>query len=185
MKTSTRTLLEMKDMYEISDLYTMHRGTAMDGKLKKLRYDMTTIPRITINDHLNKTKGHIHSSGHKEIYIVLEGFAAFLLQKGTGDEIEDVYAVMATRGESVIIPGDYHHITINTGRSTLKVGNWVHDECVSDYSLMEKMKGMCYYLKSYGPLDIHFHKNKEYKIVPKLRYESPLQELPEDLSFLL
>lgn len=157
-----------------NELYTMKRGVkygclcdgfdhSMEICPNLLRYDITIIPPLIINGHFNKTHGHIHSTGHDEEYIVLEGEATFLLQKG-GDIVKDVYYVVAKKGDHVIIPGDYHHNTTNSGRTTLKLANWVADECKSDYSLEKKKKGMVYYFTPGGIIW-----NSNYKNVPKLR----------------
>jgi len=75
---STRKIEDMAEMYGLPrELYTMKRGVKTNGDL---RYDITIIPPLIINGHFNKTKGHIHSSGHTEEYIVLEGRALFMFQ---------------------------------------------------------------------------------------------------------
>lgn len=175
MQKTTRKIEEMNKMYGIyDDLYTMNRNVKEHGDL---RYDITEIPACKINGQFIKTKGHIHSSGHKEVYTVLDGTAFFLFQKGT-EKVEDFYYVQASRGEHVVVPGDYHHVTVNAGIKTLILGNWISKKCVSDYSLMEKMNGMCYYLGN------EWKKNPKYKNMPKKRIEYSLSKLPEDLTFL-
>jgi len=160
------------------DLYFMYRGLE---KKDELRYDITVIPAKILGNEYNKTKGHFHVGHFQELYIVLEGNAIFLMQKlDENENIIDVYAVKAKKGESVIIPSNYGHITINPDKEKeLKMANWMCDICKSDYSLFEKMHGACYYYTLNG-----WVKNENYKEVPELRFENPLKEVPQDLNFL-
>jgi glucose-6-phosphate isomerase len=160
------------------DLYYMYRG--MEEK-NGLRYDITVIPAKMLGNEFVKTTGHYHILAFKETYTVLGGTAIYLMQKLSEDgNIADVYAVTAKKGESVIIPSYYGHVTINPSETEeLKMSNRISDECKSDYSLFKKMKGACYYYTKTGWL-----KNENYKSVPELRFEEPIKSLPEDLNFL-
>lgn len=183
-KTTKRTIEEMLDMYGIpKELYTMHRGVDTN---EDLRYDITEIPAMFINEHFNKTKGHIHTTGHNELYTVIDGSAFFLLQKvneKTG-KIKDFYYVEVQKGQSVIIPGDYYHVTVNVGKKTLKLGNWVSEECVSDYSYIAQKKGMCYYLVK--GLKHNWVKNPNYKgDIPQVRAEQPFNKIEEIHMYML
>jgi len=169
------------------ELYYMYRGIK---KKNDLRYDITIIPTRMLGQEFVKTKGHEHLGKFGEVYIVLEGQAIFLMQKtldqnkfgaeqGEGGEIQDVYAIKAKKGEVAVIPPYYGHITINPGKKDLKLANWVSENCKNNYKLIEKMQGACYYYTKKGWI-----KNKNYKKVPKLRFEKPLKLIPKDLSFL-
>ena len=84
------------------------------------------------------------------------------------------------KGDVVVIPSDYGHITINPSETeNLKMANWVASECKSDYALFEKNHGACYYYTKEGWI-----KNEHYKNVPPLRFEEPLKEVPKNLEFL-
>ncbi len=158
------------------ELYYMYRGIKDENGL---RYDITVIPPYLMGDEFIKTKGHFHSSGHAEMYIVLEGEAIFLLQKGT-DEVEDVYAVKAQTNDVVIVKKGYGHVTINpSARETLKLANWVSDDCISDYKPIEDKKGAAYFYTIKG-----WVKNNNYKSVPEIKFEEPLKEAPKNLDFL-
>lgn len=161
-------------------LYNMYRGLEeKDG----LRYDITTVPALMLGDEFVKTKGHYHIGAYGELYTVLEGEAIYLMQKRkleTESEIEDCYFVHAKKGDVVIIPSFYGHITINPSKNQdLKMANWVAHACMSDYSLFEKLNGGCYFYTTNG-----WVKNENYKSVPALREEQPIKSIPEDLSFL-
>lgn len=158
------------------ELYYMYRGIRKENGL---RYDITIIPPGMLGEEFVKTKGHEHIKTYKEVYIVLGGEAIFLMQKRKSGKIEDVFAVKAKKGNSVVIPSYYGHIAINPAKKLLKMANWISEKCKSDYSFFEKMRGACYYYTKSGWI-----KNREYKKVPKLRFEKPLKKLPKDLSFL-
>lgn len=160
------------------DLYFMQRGIE---KKDDLRYDITIIPAKMLGKEFNKTKGHYHIGKFQETYTVIEGTAIYLLQKlDKNGNVLDVYAVETKKGESIIIPSYYGHVTINPSESEeLKMSNWGYDLVKSDYSPFEKMQGACYYYTKQGWI-----KNENYKNVPELRFEKPIKELPKDLSFL-
>lgn len=158
------------------ELYYMYRGIKeKDG----LRYDITVIPPKMLGKEFVKTKGHCHSNGYQELYIVLEGEAICLMQKWKNKKIEDVFAVRAKKGDALIVPRDYGHITINPSKRVLKMANWVNKKCRGIYDLFEKKQGACYYYIKSG-----WVKNKNYKKIPKLHFKKPLKSVPKDLNFL-
>ena len=197
LKNLTPDIRKLNDMTEVvydkewlktadnPELYYMYRGIEeKDG----IRYDITVVPSMMLGSEFVKTKGHYHSGNWQEVYTVLEGEAIYLMQKKNDEEeIEDVYAVRAQKGDVVIVPPLYGHITINPSETEeLKMANWVCPHCKSDYSLYEKMQGACYYYLKTGPAsgEAEWVKNENYKSVPELRFEEPLKSVPEDLSFL-
>ena len=158
-------------------LYYMYRGIK---KRNGLRYDITIIPPQMLGEEFVKTKGHFHSDAYQELYVVLEGEAIFLLQKNKEEEIvSDVYAIKAKKDDIIIVPPKYGHITINPSNYELKIGNWVSENCQNKYDLFEKMNGACFFYTKNGWI-----KNKNYKQVPNLRFEKPLNETPKSLDFL-
>lgn len=159
------------------DLYFMYRKVIQENGLN---HNITVIPAKMLAKEFVKTKGHVHIGDYQEIYTVLEGQVIYLGQKTRGNEVEDVLAIKAKKGESFIIAPGYGHIMINSSKTeTLKTGDWSSEDCKSDYSLFEKLHGACYYYTTEGWI-----KNKNYKNVPPLRFEEPLKEVPKDLSFL-
>ncbi|MCD6500445.1 glucose-6-phosphate isomerase [bacterium] len=169
------------------ELYYMYRGIK---KKNGLRYDITIIPPRMLGKEFVKTKGHEHLGKFGEIYIVLEGEAIYLMQKRENEKIKDVYVVRAKKGDIVVIPPFYGHVTINPSKKTLKMANWVAEKCKSSYDLFEKKRGACYFaiaqkLKVKNKkLKIKWIKNKNYKNVPKLSFEKPLKRMPRNLDFL-
>ncbi len=165
---------EQKDNF---DLYYMYRGIERkDG----LRYDITVVPAKMLGVEFNKTKGHYHPDQFGELYIVLSGKAFYLMQKkNEKGGVEDVYAVEAKAGDSVVIPPEYGHITINHGTEELKMANWTADGFESTYSPIEEKRGGAFYLTEKGWIE-----NRNYAQLPALRFEKPEEKIPEDLSFL-
>lgn len=169
------------------ELYYMYRKVKQENGLN---HNITVLPAKMLGKEFVKTKGHVHIGPYQEIYTVQDGQAIYLMQKTKEDVVEDVYAVKAKKGESIIIPSYYGHITINPSETDdLKTGDWTSENCKSDYSLFEKLQGACYYYISSPSPDgsgqvATWIKNKNYKSVPELRFEEPLKSIPENLDFL-
>ena len=142
------------------ELYYMYRG--LEEK-QGMRYDITIIKPVMLGKEFNKTKGHTHTTEYGETYIVLEGKAFFLLQKG---EVEDVYVIEAQKGEECIIPPFYSHITINPTEKVLKIANWVDKRVENEYKEIQDRNGACYFYTTQGWI-----KNENYTQVPGLRFE--------------
>jgi len=159
-----------------SELYYGYRGTKKRGGL---RYDITVIPPRMLGREFVRTKGNRNSEGCQELYTVLKGEAIFLMQKAKGALVEDVVAIRAKPRDWVIVPPDYVIITINPTKKTLEAGNWVSEKTQNIYEDIEKMEGACYYYTKAGWI-----KNKNYKKIPKLRFEKPFKSIPKSLDFL-
>jgi glucose-6-phosphate isomerase len=158
------------------EVYYMQRGIEeKDG----LRYDITIIPPKMLGQEFVKTKGHYHIGGYQELYIVLEGAGFFLMQKRGEGKIQDVCYVEAAKGDCVLVPSFYGHVTINPTPARLKMGNWISKEYKADYESIETKGGFSYYYTQAGWI-----KNKNYEKVPELRFETPLESMPINLDFL-
>lgn len=158
------------------ELYYMYRGVKKKGSL---RYDITVIPPRMCGKEFVKTKGNHNSDNFAEFYTVLKGEALILMQKTKGRIAEDIVAIKLKKDDSIIEPADYDVITINPSKKTLEIANWVSEKNKNIYENIEKMKGACYfYTKS------SWVKNKNYKKIPKIRFEKPLKTMPKNLDFL-
>ena len=64
---------------------------------------------------------------------------------------QDCYIVEASAGQSVIIPGDYEHITINPSpNQQMKMANWISLDYSSDYSTINDKQGACWFYTTEG-----------------------------------
>ena len=157
-------------------VYYVWRGVKGKGEL---RYDITVISPKMLGKEFPKTKGHCHLGKFPELITVLKGRGYYFFQKGKSNKATDVYVIPAKKGEWLIAPPHYCHITVNPTKKRLVMANWVSEKCRSDYSLFEKYQGGAYYFTKEGWL-----KNKKYKKVPKLRFKKTLKKAPKNLDFL-
>ncbi|MBP2030722.1 glucose-6-phosphate isomerase [Methanohalophilus levihalophilus] len=144
-----------------------------------LRYDITIIPAGMLGDEYIKTAGHFHPVvpgtiiAYPEVYQVLEGEATYLLQHDDSTDVSDVVVIRASKGDIVVIPPDYGHITINASSEDLKMANWVCTSFSSIYRPIQEKAGAAYYLLKDG-----FVRNPSYNSAAEIRYVKP-RELPE------
>ena len=156
-----------RDLYESEE----DRKKIVDSSL---RYDVTVIPPAKVGREYIKTYGHYHPKvnevSYTEVYEVIEGRAIYLLQKREGGDnrIVDVLAVLAEKGDKVVIPPDYGHVTINPSDEVLKMANWVCRDFSSIYEPYRKLRGGCYYYTDEG-----WVKNENYD-VPEIRIVKPV-----------
>ncbi len=127
--------------------YFMYRGIEKFGHI---RYDITRIPSLDLCGEHNKTFGHEHPKSPKgakwpEVYEVLEGKAHFLLQKVSQLGVEDALLVDGKKGDCLLIPPGYGHVTINPGKTELVLANLVSETFSSDYSKFAQRRGACFY----------------------------------------
>ncbi|WP_406656415.1 glucose-6-phosphate isomerase family protein [Methanolobus sp. ZRKC2] len=153
-----------RDLYRSeSDLETM--------KEHNIRYDITVIPPKMLGREYVKTAGHYHpfvpgtKLSYAEVYQVLEGKATYLLQKQEDNMITDVVVYNAEKGDCVVIPSGYGHITINATGETLKMANWVASDFSSVYEPIRDLSGAAYYLLVDG-----FVRNPDYSEAPAIRF---------------
>lgn len=162
-----------KKARKTKELYYMYRGVKEKGDF---RYDITVIPPFMLGREFVRTKGHHHSNSYGEIYVVLQGEGIYFMQKGTINAISEVKVVKAKKGEVIIIPPYYTHITINASQKILITGNWVSKECQSIYKDLENIGGPCYFYTKTGWI-----KNKNYFKIPKIKFIKPDIALPSNL----
>ena len=170
------------------DAYFMYRDLSLTPtdaeaiRRHQLRYDITIIPPLNMGLEFVKTYGHYHPRvnsklryTYPEIYEVLDGEAHYMLQREQNEEsVDAVILVKATRGDKVIVPPNYGHVTINPSERTLKMANWVCRSFDSIYEPYAKLRGAAYYEFINGRL-LH---NRAYGKVPEIRVAYPA-ELPD------
>jgi len=133
-----------------------------------IRYDITIIPPANLGGEYVKTKGYYHpenpsGTGYPELYELVQGVALFLLQKKTLDHI---VLVKATKGDIVLIPPGYGHVTINPSKDeTLIMANLVSTAFESEYTFYETMHGAAYY----ELIDHTLVRNPHYPDIPRVQ----------------
>lgn len=152
-------------------LYSMFREVVQDEKdriwLRKddIRYDITVIPPMNLCGEWVKTYGHFHpdnpsGTGYPEIYEVLHGRARYLLQHREGKRF---IVIPARKGQTVLIPPGFGHVTVNPGAETpLVMANLVSNQFSSEYGEFGRCRGASYYLLADGTLE----KNPRYPHMP-------------------
>ena len=146
----------------------------------RLRYDLTVIPPNKVGKEYIKTFGHYHpvaenELSYPEIYEVIEGECIFLLQKLEKGRIVDVVAVESKKGDKVVIPPNYGHVTINPSNKELKMANWVCRDFSSIYEPYKLNRGGCYYYTEDGWI-----KNEKYGEIPDIRFVKA--KLPKNIG---
>jgi len=185
IKPNIRRLSEMRDVlldkefYRKSDkrikLYYMYRDLHRkdDEKIfyrERIRFDITVIPPKRLGIEFVKTAGHYHPAvkGKKysyiEIYEILRGHGLFLLQKRDGNKITDVIIIEGKKGDKIIVPPNYGHITINNSKSFLVMCNLVSSVFKSCYRPIKQKHGGAYFICVDG-----IKKNERYENLPKPR----------------
>lgn len=136
-------------------LYYIYRNACLDIHeplfLKNgVRFDLTLIPASKNKKEPSRTIGHFHKNIPKtkttwsEIYEVINGQAIFFFQKKTG---LSAYAISAKKGDKIIVPPYFGHITINPSqKNPLLIANiFTNKKNVSDYSYFKKNHGPVFY----------------------------------------
>lgn len=152
----------------------------------KFSYDITIIMPGTINGEFKKTSGHYHgwnkshTNTYGEVYEVIYGDAMFVLQKSpdfeenpVGAKIEDVIIVTVHEGQTLIVPPNYGHCSVNIGQGPLVFSNEAYQPCPVIYDSVRAHCGMAYYLfkDTKGKVDVK--KNLNYKNeIPEPRFAS-------------
>lgn len=165
--------------------YDVYRGIAYpedEELLKKhnFRYDITIIMPGQVNGECKKTSGHYHgfnpqrTNTYAEVYEVIKGTALYVLQKSPNFDcedsgelmVEDLILATVHQGETIIIPPNYGHASVNIGDGPLVFSNLAYVPCPVNYNPVRYYHGMCYYI---------IKKDKEIELERNLRY----QEVPE------
>ncbi len=151
----------------------------------RLRYDFTIIPPAEIGGENVKTYGHYHPENsfgltYPEIYQVIEGEALFIIQRGEWGRVLDCVAIEAEKGDLVLVPPNFGHVTINPTEEVLLTSNWVCRDFTSIYEPYTNLRGACYYY-----LGGEWAKNPKYSEVPPLRFGKPFGRMKEEMYYLV
>ncbi len=168
-------------------LYLMYRGVSRKRDIDtfnryNFRYDVTVIFPKVLGREFNKTLGHYHPQVSNtaltfpEIYEVLWGQAYYLIQKVDFSDlekqkVEEVVAFQATKGDKIVIPPNYGHITINpNSKETLIMANITAEGFSSIYEPIQKAGGGVYFR-----VKDQWIKNKNYLNIPPLKVRTKRQ----------
>lgn len=124
----------------------------------ELRYDSTVILPGTADGEFKKTAGHFHLPipgkpySFPELYQVISGTALFILQRVDDYQkelpmtVEDLILAKVHEGESIVIPPDYGHCTVNIGDDTMVFINLVSVNSQNYYESVKQSHGMSVYI---------------------------------------
>lgn len=171
--------------YHRRDVYHIYRDVAFlkdKDKIHRagLEYDLTVIPPGKIGDEFVKTLGHYHpykkgaEVRYPEIYEVVYSKAFFVLQSASADllRLQDVYIVEAGRGEKVLVPPGFGHVSINPTENVLVLANWQPLNNQGIYEPYEAHNGAAYYVVQSDRLGKGGRTVSEYEFAPNLNYAS-------------
>jgi len=149
VKDMNKTLMSTSRLEERNsfDVYYMYRGLVSHSGI---RFDITVIPPGPLGEEYPKTHGHYHPMSadgiaYPEVYQVLHGKCTFLLQKKNRSGTVNVLIIDAKAGDVVLMPPEYGHVTINTGKDDLVLSNLVYDRFESVYGDYGANRGAAYY----------------------------------------
>src|SRR3989338_2561794 len=154
---------------------------------RNLSFDITVIPQLELGKEYNKTLGHYHpksESGarYPEIYEVLEGQAHYLIQrldeKSGNAEVGDVLLVKAKKGDKIVMPPGYGHVSINPSHETLISAN-ITGVFKSEYDLYRLKEGAAYF----ELIDDSLVPNEHYENLPLIKTIEEAMELPLNQQF--
>ncbi|MEG1887546.1 MAG: glucose-6-phosphate isomerase family protein, partial [Oscillospiraceae bacterium] len=151
---------------------------------KNFRYDITIVMDGLVNGECKKTSGHYHgfnperTNTYAEVYEVIKGTALYVLQKAdnfdiapTDVVIDDLILAVVKEGQTIIIPPNYGHCSVNIGEGPLVFSNLAYVPCPVNYDSVKHYHGMSYYIKKKnGKVEIELNKN--YKNVPNVKFAS-------------
>ncbi len=168
--------------------YDVYRGIAFPKDEELLnkdnyRYDITIIMPGQINGECKKTSGHYHgwnpqkTNTYAEVYEVIKGTALYILQKSDNFDAENpadvrVYdLIFATvhEGETILIPPNYGHCSVNIGEGPLVFSNLAYVPCPVHYGPVKHFHGMSFYVMKKDN-EIRLEANGRYVDVPAPKF---------------
>ena len=180
--------------------YLMYRNLSLPEHKEQiekanLEYDITVIVPGLMGREFSKTVGHYHpfktgtSVRVPEVYEVIYGKVYWLIQSATPDleSLSQVFIIEAERGDKIIVPPGYGHVSINPTNDVLVMSNWQPLNNKGIYEPYERKAGGAFYVLQRDRLspdgkstsqDIEFAPNLNYSKLPKLILAKP-RELPK------
>ncbi len=169
----------------VYDVYRNIRYPEDEAQLVKdqYSYDITIVKPGKIGMERKKTSGHyhqyneMHTSTYPEVYEVISGTAIYVLQRADNFEdpdfeklnVEDVIVVRVEAGQSIIIPANYAHCSVNGGEGALVFSNLCYAPCKNAYEIVKYYHGLAVYVNEVNGR-LMYKVNDNYKNLPKVRY---------------
>lgn len=133
--------------------------------------NMTITTAGRFNGEYPKMFGHYHGVDVNETYRLISGEGVFYLQKKHYENgqwipemVDEVYLIKAKPGDEITITAEYGHHWSNIGNEPLVTfDDWRSGHKPTDYSDVEKLRGMAYYL---------VEENGEIKTKPNPNYKN-------------
>lgn len=178
--------------YHRRDVYHIYRDVARPEHAEQihasnLEYDLTVIPPGKIGNEFVKTIGHYHpyKPGTKirypEVYEVIFGKVFLFLQSASEDfeRLEEVFLVTASRGEKILVPPGFGHVSINPSGDVLVLANWQPLGNEGIYEPYETHNGAAYYVTQRERLSASGQTTPEFEFLPNLAYQKvpPLKKV--------
>lgn len=154
----------------------------------KFQYDITVVHSGQIGFECKKTSGHYHgweknkNHSYPEVYEVISGTALFELQKSINFDvlnpknikIDDIILAKVRAGQSIIVPPDYGHCSINIGTEDLIFSNLAYQPCEIFYDNVKYHHGLGVYVGK-NENNLVFCKNPHYQTLPKVKLAIPIE----------
>ena len=170
------------------NIYDVYRKIAFpeDEELLKKNdfcYDITIIMPGQINEECKKTSGHYHgwnpehTNTYGEVYEVIKGTALYILQRSDNFDaenpedvkVDDLILATVHEGETIIVPPNYGHCSVNIGEGPLVFSNLAYVPCTVNYGPVKHFHGMsCYVFKENGEIRIKL--NDRYHHIPEMKF---------------
>ncbi len=172
--SSTRTLERLKPVLKNSEIDRPSEVYWVFSDLTKDKWaNLTIITPDKLGDEYPKTFGHYHGTNVSETYHLVEGEGVMQLQKKFMDrdkwvpeKVSEVVLVKLKPGDELTMTPEWGHSLSNIGElPLLTFDNWRAGHSPTDYSEIERLSGMAYFLVS---------ENDEIKVIPNSNY----QDLP-------
>ncbi len=135
-----------------------------------VQFSLTVIAPGELHREWMKTAGHFHRSSRRsralpEVVEVVRGTGHIALQlMRTSDRIAEISLVSVQRGDWMVVPPGYGHISINTSSSPLIVAHVRSRDIELEYEEMARHRGAGYWV---GPQGERINSN--YQEVPPLK----------------
>lgn len=187
---SSEQLVEHEPYYDFYKAICRKEDDQLFSK-KNLRFDATVIlPGKTGNEY-KKTAGHFHKNivdekhSYPELYQVVYGKALFIMQKVKSYdgklpmEVEDLMLAEVKAGETIVVPPDYGHATVNIGETPMVFINLVSIDSNNHYDSVAASEGMSVFILDNGSKGYIAVKNKKYRLSmePKIVLPSDCPQL--------